>query len=343
MLISDPDKLEMDEFVVAALWMEGAMTTTQIAKHVAWTPGKVRGFLYRSFNPVRHVMTRADRQMVLDTMLPFRNSYLELMIQAYDHIFTAKEIAPDQIVTNASTEPEFDLATKAGRRQAKEWRDQKARFEAGERRTKAEREQGFAERPEHADVLEWLRVSRKLSVRDDRLTDDEDRARQNQDSAIAWRHAAGLDYRKYFTGSQLTNLGAMDYEAASMGSGASGPAMTLPEFKLFCIRWMDGLRRLLAKEEQDVLDKAILMDVMFWDREGIDSQSRRHLYDSVLHALDVVAFYQGAIAREFIERRWPEYVMPMDDEIKWPSRWAAECDIERMREWMETARKEGAI
>lgn len=346
MLTIEPSKLSVEEFLVAAFWMQGAMRTAEIAAHVSWTPGQVRGFVYRSFNPARFKMNLEDRQAVLNTMEPFRNGHLELMVQAYDHIFKAVELEPEQIVNHATMnrEPDFDLSTRAGRKQAKEWRDARRQFEANERRRREERERGWAPRPEHPDVLEWLRVSRKLAVGADRLnTSDERRARENQDSAIIWRHAAGDDFRKHYVGAQLTSLGAMDYEAASMGSKATGPALTLPEFRLFCIHWMNGVRTVLTRYDYDALEAVVVRDQIIWERDDFKPAMKRLCFDGVLHALDLVAFYKGDISREYFDTRWPDSKLPTDEEIRWPNRNRTRDGLERVKEWMEEARLQGAI
>lgn len=313
MLIVDPKNLTKPQFVCAVYWMEGLLSQGDIANRIGWKPAQVRGWIWRSFDPPRHAMSNKDRQRVLDDLSPLRRELGVMEASDFDGRFQAKRCrtAPRE------PEPTFE-DTPEGRKAERKYRNERRK---SQHKDALGRKRGHAKsRGANSSALEWLDLHRHLRDATDRHLMPGERNTAVVASSMR-RVEAGMRLRKYIRGSQVSPLGAMDYEQASMSDGGAGTKLSLPEFRLHCIHTLGSIRQMMQDSDFALIEAVVENDRFIWDEFRPRSKDRDRVFEAIRYLLDIIACHEGLLTHSEFEEIWEE-VLP--DPLRPSKRQAAE-------------------
>lgn len=318
----------VQKYVVAVLWMEGRLSTADIARQVKWTGGQVRGFYTNEFKPPRVNMSRDERQEVLSALKEWRKWFGVFVESRFDDRFRSKEIHSERLArlrqeaaARAQEERENPPPTptkKEQRRLDQEAANRRQR-EAQER---ALREFGYAPRGRETDALDWLCIH-ALGDRDESVITGGLMSRDRRKEAL-------LKFRVHAEGASISPLRAQDYEAAR----GAGKKIALPEFRKHCIDMLGGARTILPAGLFQAIDMIVMHDEFIWNRVE-KGRARTEIYEGIRYGADLLAFYYQIIAPHEFKVRWGEDPPRVD----LPRRSSARDDSRRAQEIIDELTK----
>lgn len=319
-------------YCVAVLWMHGE-SLGRIAKAVKWSRSRTWGFVNRQFKNKRGKMTIAERQVLLDEMKGRREDGDRLK----DSHFIARPLEPAKSESKKVEDP--DLNTREGRREAR--RRQRAAETAARTAEKKQeqRELGHAARRGRlagtkerttSSALEYLFDHRILR---DAGEESKTAGREGFLPEESRRLEAGLRMRALIQGARSSDLGAIDYERATMGAGG-GPKLSLAAFKLHCIQRIGTLRKLLPRESYIKIEAIVDGDRFIWETEPAGSKRRRRMYEFIRYWLDIVGVHESLLTREAFHVKW-KFDLPIVDRV---TKGDAAGQAARAAEVLESAR-----
>ena len=298
MLRVDPKSLTKPEFVCTVYWMEGKLSQGDIANKIHWTPGQVRGWIWRSFEKTRHSMTDEERQSILNLLEPLRKEIGALDSKTYDDRFKAKK--PKILPMKAKEEPDPEFPdTPEGRKASRKYFAEKKHKENAARHGRAK---GHAtRRGMEGSALEWLNKHHHLAdPAEKKLSDPSARA-----GSSLRRLESGFRLRKYVEGSRLSPLGAMDYENATMGGG-SGAKLALPAYRLHCISALGSIKKMMQPADYALIEAVVDKDKFVWEDFDPRSAGRRRVLEAVRYVLDIIACHDRLLTHEEFKELWGE-------------------------------------
>jgi hypothetical protein len=312
------------KYVVAVLWMEGRLSTSEIAKQVRWTGGQVRGFYTREFDPPRVNMTKEERQIVLDDLKGWRDWFKKFEEARFEDRFHAKEIASERLAVLRQAEARRlnDETPKLSKKEARRLQNEQAHREREEARQAAERSLGYAPRGLKTDALEWLSLHA--------LGDKGEATSVGSVASRDRRKEALLKFRVHIEGASISPLKAQDYGAVR-GAGAK---IALPEFRKHCIDMLGGIRTLLPRTLYVALEGVVMRDDFFWLRAKEGAQ-RAGVFTGLRYGADLLAVYYQITAPSEFKARWneepPTTVLPTRKQARQDSRHAQQIVDELAR------------
>lgn len=325
------------EYCVAVLWMHGE-SSGRIARAVNWTRDKVRGFVWRHFDErPRGTFTIEERQAYLDAAADTRVDNGRLR---KEHFVAKKTVEMFLKEKEKPAEPEQpDLNTRAGRRRAREIKREQAMAAEKERRAQEARQAGHATaRGRTPGSKEMTRSSALEFLFDHHLLRDRDQAGQATARETGLpeeqrRFEAGLRLRAWAQGAQTADLGAIDYERATMGSSGGAP-LGLAAFRLHCIQSLNSIRAVMGPRDFSRLRAIVEGDEFLWDRLPPGSRARGAVFEAVRKWLDAVGVHESLMTPETYADRWAESL----PEFAHPKREVARRGADALREILEAAR-----
>lgn len=298
----------VERYMIAVLWMEGRLSTSEIARQVDWTLGQVKGFYHKEFVPVRDKMTDEERQEVLDHLKEWRGWFKVFVDKRFDDRFFAKGLRYQSLAKRreeAEAREGINVAN-LSKRERKRLADEEAHKRRQEAKERAEREMGYAPRGRDVDAVDWLYLHSLNDKKEDVVVG----ALMSRDR----RKEALLKFRVHMEGSAVSPLRAQDYEAAR-GQGAR---IALPEFRKHCIDMLGGARSVLHPAIFKMLERIVMHDEFVWSRIGSGSE-RGKVYEAIRYGADTLASYYQIMTPKEFEARWGVY----PPEAPLPSRQAA--------------------
>lgn len=294
---TNPKSWSVAKYVVAVLWMEGRLGTAEIAQQVNWTGGQVKGFYCREFSPPRDVMTKAERQAVLDYLKGW-SGWFDIFVDArFEDRFHAKELPWERRKRRAleTADRPNDETRPPGKKELKRMAAEAEHQKRRDQNAREQREAGFAPRGVELDALAWL-YANALGDRNETVSRGGLMSRDRRKEAL-------LKFRGHLDGCFISPLQAQDYEAVS---GAGGQKIALPEYRKFCIDMIGGARTMLAGDEFLMLEK-IFADDFIW-LNAKQGAARGRVYEAIRHACDALAVYYQMMSRDDFLIRWDHYL-----------------------------------
>lgn len=305
MLKVDPRNLTKPQYVCTVFWMEGTLSQGDIANRIKWTKGQVNGWIDRNFRPSRALMTKDDRQMVLNLLEPLRHELEVMEDKKYNDRFQAKPID-----TRAANFPQIAKEPAPEFPDSPEGRKAKRKYEAEQRHkensARHKRSQGHArKRGFDGSALEWLSVSNKLADPGEKNTSAAGLSLAKTGSGMR-RMEAGLRLRKYIEGSRLSPLGAMDYESATMGGGGGGSKLALPTYRLHCISALGSIKQMMQPADFALIESVVDKDRFIWEDFPARSAGKRKIFEALRYVLDIIACHDRLLTHDEFKELWDE-------------------------------------
>jgi hypothetical protein len=354
-------------FIASVLWIHGR-SIGEVANVVQWTSGQMRGFVTRQFKvKAREHMTYEERAAELEAMKAVRQDGGRLRDEHFKPIPIQGKPAPkpkpisatrkawaerlavaEQIVNPDRRQAEIahcntefraklqkmhedkeegglDLSTKVGRKQARILEGEITKMVREMQRAAEAREAGLnPSRGVKDSALDYLDHARLL--RD--AGGHGDKQRSSEESR---RLEAGMRLRRFIEGTRVGNLGALDYERATMGGGGSSH-MTPTEYRLRCTYALGEIRQMMSSTDYTMIEAVADQDIFIWERAPAGTKTRANIFTAIRQLLDIVAVHENLMTSVEYTGRWDE-TLPIVDRRK-----DAREHAEAIAEFMEAAR-----
>lgn len=297
-------------YVVCVLWVAG-WTIARIAAGSGRTGGSIRGIVNRCLVKPRDSLTVRERQNVLDELAACRQDNRPdggLILK--DSHFVAIELPPAPAsrasATPAAPLPEPNIRTRAGRKEAIRRKKEAARQEAIAAEKQRDKERGGAwKRGVDGSALEHLYVMLILSDGEEKAVD----AKQAKSLASKDRRKeAGLALRGYIDGCRVGGVSSVDFEREVAGSGAG---LAIPAYRLECISALGAIKKMMPERDYLLIEGVVDRDEFPW-RDIPSKTAKSFLYEAIRRALDVVAVFQGLMAKDTFADRWGFHLKSAD-------------------------------
>jgi hypothetical protein len=282
-------KFSQVTYCIAVMWIKGA-TISEIHKRfgakAGKTPAAIRGLVDRLFDKRRADMTEKERADILRELRQNRQD--EGLLRIEDFMMGRVANAPK--VERKAAEP----VKKVSKRRQKAEETKRRQQEAAE---KARREEGFAPRGVMAAPLEFL-YERGL------LADPEEKKVGKADLITA-----GNSLRRYKTAERLrstlvsaysSGLKTQNYE--SPGGGGGGAGVVIHAAVVEALSNIERLQKMMAREEFDLLDRLLRMDVFVWQ---IPSQiGEAMVLEDLRRSIDLASVFWDMMTPDDFRKRW---------------------------------------
>ena len=285
----------VEKYMIAVLWMEGRLSTSEIARQAKWTLGQVKGFYHKEFVPVRDQMTDDDRQKVLDQLKEWRSWFGIFVDQRFDDRFYAKGLRYQSLAKRREEAEarEGINVVHLSKRERRRLAEEEAHRRRQEAKNRAERELGYAPRGRDVDAIEWLYL-RALGDKGEFVTIGGLSSRDRRKESL-------LKLRVHMEGAAISPLRAQDYESAR----GQGVRLALPVFRKHCIDMLGGARKVLHPALFAMLDKIVMQDDFVWSHTKLGSE-RGRIYEAIRYGADILASYYQIMTPKEFESRWGE-------------------------------------
>lgn len=285
-------KFSQITYCIAVLWMNGS-TIAEIHARFGVRGGKtqaaIRGLVDRLFNKRRAEMTERERAENLRELRMNRQD-LGLLVDS------------DFIVKKTSSGPAFRMKVgpppppgkKLSKRRQKAENERRKQIEAEER---ARREEGFAPRSIMVAPLRYL-FERGL------LADPEEKKAGKADL-----NTSGSSLRRFTTGERLhttlisaysSGLKTQNYD--SIGGGGGGAGVVIHAAVAESLSNIDRIRRMMTREEFDMLDRMLRMDIFVWQIPSKVGEAM--VLEDVRRCIDVVSVFWEMMDADGFRKRW---------------------------------------
>ncbi|CDX26823.1 hypothetical protein MPL3356_60574 [Mesorhizobium plurifarium] len=288
-------------FVVCVLWVAG-WTTARIAAASGRTGGSIRGIVNRCMVKPRDFLMLEERQNILDELAAIRQDHRpDGGYVLKDYHFAAVEIPMSPLANRAqpaAPPPEPNLRTRAGRKEAIRRRKEAARQAAIEAQKQRDKELGGAwKRGVDGSALEHLYQMLLLSDGEEKSVD----AKQAKSLASKDRRKeAGLALRSYIDGCRVGGMSSVDFEREVAGGGVG---LAIPAHRLECISALGAIKKMMPERDYLLIEGVVDRDEFPW-RDIPSRTGKAFLYEAIRRALDVVAVFQGLMAKDTFADRW---------------------------------------
>lgn len=283
-------KFSQITYCIAVLWMNGS-TIAEIHARFGARAGKtqaaIRGLVDRLFTPRRAEMSERQRAEKLRELRMDRRD--DGLLSNTDFILKKAATAPS-IEKRAPSEPAKPLS----RRKQKAEDERLRQKEAAER---ARREEGFAPRGIMASPLEFL-FERGM------LADPEEKKVGKADMITA-----GNSLRRYKTAERLRTILVSAYSSGmktqnydSIGGGGGGAGVVIHAVVVEALANIERLQKMLKREEYDLLDRMLRMDVFVWQIPSKVAVSIVH--EDIRCAIDRVSVFFDMMSADDFQKRW---------------------------------------
>ncbi|WP_192242878.1 hypothetical protein [Mesorhizobium silamurunense] len=290
-------------YVVCVLWIAG-WTIARIAAGSGRTGGSIRGIVNRCLVKPRDSLAIEERQNILDELAAIRQDHRPdgggWILK--DSHFVAVELppAPAGRVSTASAAPlpEPNMRTRAGRKEAIRRKKEAARQEAIAAEKRRDKERGGAwKRGVDGSALEHLYLTLLLSDEEEKTVD----AKQAKSLASKDRRKeAGLALRGYIDGCRVGGMSSVDFEREVAGGGAG---LAIPAHRLECISALGAIKKMMPDRDYLLIEGIVDRDEFPW-RDVPSKTAKSFLYEAIRRSLDVVAVFQGLMAKDTFADRW---------------------------------------
>jgi len=284
-------KFSQITYCIAVLWMNGSTIAeihARFGARAGKTPAAIRGLVDRLFTPRRAEMTEKQRAEKLRELRMDRRD--AGMLSNTDFILKKAATAPAIERRTVAAEPVKPIS----RRKQKAEEQRLKQKEAVER---ARREEGFAPRGIMAAPLEFL-YERGM------LADPAEKKVGKADLVTA-----GNSLRRYKTGERLrstlvsaysSGLKTQNYE--SIGGSGGGAGVVIHAAVAEALSNIERLQRMMAREEFDMLDRMLRMDVFVWQIPSKVGEAI--LLEDIRRCIDQASVFWEMMAPEDFLRRW---------------------------------------